>query len=148
MRSARWPAAVALSVVLLSVTCVYTTGWQERKHHSTIREDDHFVRAMLSRPVIALVAAALLAVVSAMRPDVAFGSVPSQTQRSNPTTHLPSKALRLRLSLGNEVPATSDPAHPGRPIFSGLQKGEDRSNFGANSRLAKVLLKLDVGSDE
>jgi hypothetical protein len=46
MRLARWLAAVALSVVLLSVTCAYTTGWQEGKRHSTIREKDHFVRTM------------------------------------------------------------------------------------------------------
>jgi hypothetical protein len=113
MRSARWPAAVALSVVLLSVTCVYITGWQEWKHHSTIREEDHFVRAMLSRSIIALVAAALLAVACAMRPDVPFGSASSHTPPSTPTR---------RISPGNEVPATNDPA-PGQANLSRLTNG-------------------------
>jgi hypothetical protein len=85
MRLSRWPAAVALSVVLLSVTCVYTTGWQEWKRHSTIREEDDFVRTMLSHSIMALVAAALLAAVCAMRPDVPVGSASSHTPRSTAT---------------------------------------------------------------
>jgi hypothetical protein len=103
MRSARWPAAVVLSVVLLSVTCGYTTGWQEGKHQSTIGEEDDFVRTMLSCSIIALVAAALSPWYARCAPDVPVGSASSHTPWSTTTKDLLTEAedqTNLRVNSG------------------------------------------------